>query len=209
VNRGERGGPLNGYLYSWKLVVSKKKMKGSVTSITLFGGSSLRMCRPDRTIALAFCSQGAIERLERRVGIMPIRRVQRILRVVLIGWIERDVGVVPIRWVDRITGIEAVRRVEGIVWRLGLCRVQRIIRYVPTGWIKDIVIALVLFAKAWFGKRRCSGDEQRQKKEEDYPHGEPPTSGTTSGLSLLPASPPGDQHKQVGKGFSHVLPDSR
>lgn len=132
----------------------------------------------------------AIERFERRVGIVPIRRIQRILRVVLVGRVERVVGVVPIRWIDGVTRIIAVCRVERIVRRIGLCRVERVIRRILTGRIEDIVVAIVLLREAWFGKRR-SGEEEATE-EPDHPHGEPPNSGTTSGLSLLPA---GDQRK--------------
>lgn len=43
---------------------------------------------------------------------------------------------------------------------------------------------------------RMDGERQRQNQnEKDNPHGDPPTSGTTTGLSLLPA---GGQHKQAG-----------
>jgi hypothetical protein len=62
----------------------------------------------------------AIERFEWRVGIIPIRPVQRILWVVLIGGIERVIGAVAIRKIDRVTRIIAVRGVKGIVGRVGL-----------------------------------------------------------------------------------------
>ena len=120
--------------------------------------------RPDD--ALAVCSQGTIERLERRVGIIPIGWVQRILRVVLIGGIERIVGVVPIRWIHRITGVEAVRRVEGIFGRIGLCGVQRVVRRIPIRGVEDVVIALVFLVEARIGKCRRDREEQRQQKEE-------------------------------------------
>ena len=55
-----------------------------------------------------------------------------------------------------------------------------------TGRIEDVVVALIFLREAGFRKRRCDRDEQRQKKKEDKPHGEPPKSGTTSGLSLPP-----------------------
>jgi hypothetical protein len=66
----------------------------------------------------------AIERFEWRIGIIPIRRVQRILWLVLVGGIEWVSGTVAIRWIDRVSRIIAVRRVKRIVWRVGLCGVQ-------------------------------------------------------------------------------------
>ena len=129
----------------------------------------------------------AIEWFEWRVGIIPVRRVQWILWVVLVGGIERIVGIEPIRWIHWVPWIVAVCRVEGIVWRVSLGRVQRIIRRIPTGRVEDIVVALVLLREAWLGKCRCDGEEKRQRKEEYHPHSEPPTSGTTNWPSLLPA----------------------
>jgi hypothetical protein len=106
----------------------------------------------------------AIERFEWRDGIIPIRRVQRILWVELIGWIERIIGVVPIRRVDRITGIETVCRVEGIVGRVGLRRVQRVVRCIPTGRVEDIVVALVFRIEALFGE--CGSSETDEQDHE-------------------------------------------
>ena len=128
----------------------------------------------------------AIERLERSVGIIPIRRVQRILRVVLISRVERVVRVVPIRWVNGITEIIAVRRVEGIVWCVSLGWVQRVVRRILTGRIEDIVVALVLLREAWLGECRCDGEVQR-KKDDDNPMTRLASSTEPAGLAYSPA----------------------
>lgn len=53
--------------------------------------------------------------------------------------------------------------------------------------VEDNVVALAFLREAGIAKRRRDGEEQRQEKEKDNPHGEPPVSATASGFSLLPA----------------------
>lgn len=96
---------------------------------------------------------------------------------------KRRDGIVAIGGVHRITGIVVVRGVEGIVGRISLCGVQRVVRCVETGRAEDVVVAFVFLGEAGFGGCRGDGEQQRQQKEEDDPHGEPPKSGTTSRLS--------------------------
>ena len=99
--------------------------------------------------------------------------------------IERVVGTEPVGWIHRVPGIEAVRGVEGVVGRVGLCGVQRVVRCISTGRVEDVVVALVLLVEAGFGECWCDGEEQRQQKEEDDPHGEPPEIKTANAFSLL------------------------
>ena len=136
---------------------------------------------------LASAAWRTIQRSKRRSGIIAIGGVHGIIRIVQVRRIERVVRTVAIRWIHWITGIIAVRRVEGIVWRVGLCGIQRVVWGILIGWIENIVIALVFLREVRFGNRRCDGEEQRQEKEKDNLHGEPPECGTTSGFSLLPA----------------------
>lgn len=83
------------------------------------------------------------------------------------------VGVIAIGEVQGIVRMLLVGGIEGIVRREGLRGIQRIVRGILTGWVEDIVVALVLFGEAGVGQRESEGEEQRQEKEEDNPHGEP------------------------------------
>src|SRR5512141_861904 len=146
----------------------------------------------------------AIEWLERRVGIKPIRRVQRILRIVFVGGVERVIGTVAIRWIHGVPWIIAVRGVEGIVGRVGLGWVQRVVRCRLTGRGEDIVVALILLGEAGVGECRRDGEEERQQKEDDDPHGEPPTSRTFVQLAY---SSTGDERKR-GQNVPPSLPQA-
>jgi len=57
-------------------------------------------------------------------------------------------------------------------------------------FIRDLFpsgVTLVRLVLAGVGQCRCGGEDLRQEKEENSPHGELPKRGTASGLSLLPS----------------------
>ena len=95
-----------------------------------------------------------------------------------------------------------MRRIEGIVGRgVVLSGVHAIVRG-NSGWIKDVGVAFVFLRE--LGLRKGRSSEEKANEEPDHPHGEPLTSETTNGFSLLPS---GDQrkHRQALPVIEHVL----
>lgn len=129
--------------------------------MVVLGSRSICANALDRAEHSASLAWRTIQGREGRGGIVAIGGVQGILRIVLVRRIERVVGTEPVGWIHRVPGIETVRRVE------------------------DVVVALVLLVEAGFGECWCDGEEQRQQKEEDDPHGEPPEIKTANAFSLL------------------------
>src|SRR5262249_15965750 len=105
---------------------------------------------------------------------------------ILVEGIERITWVVLVHRIRGVAGIVLINRVQRILRIVGVDRIQRIIGTVLTEGVENIVVALVLLAEAWFGKRWGEGEEQRQNEEEDNAHGDPPESGRASAASLLP-----------------------
>ena len=141
----------------------------------------------------------AIERFERRVGIVAIDRVQRIIGVY---FVDRSKGVVRVDAIDRICRIARIEAVNWIEWILGINGVdgiERIVRPVLIDRIEDVVVALVLLREAWLGACWCDGEEEQPRKDEDNPHGEPPKNEIANVLSLLPAW---EQRKRTAKAPS-------
>jgi len=91
---------------------------------------------------------------------------------------ERIDGIRGIAWIDAVDWVEWILGINGVDG------IQGIVRTVLIDRIKDVVVALVLLREARIGEYWCDGERQDQKKDEN-PHGEPPKSQTTSGLSLF------------------------
>ena len=143
-------------------------------------------------LSLAIRSMGAIQRLERRVGIIAIDRVERIVGIDSVDGIK---GVVRVEPIDRIRGIARIDTVDGVEGILGIHsidRIQWVVRTVLIDWIEDIVITLILLVKAGIGQRG-SGEEE-ETEEPNHPHGEPPKSEEPIDL---PYSQTGCRRKRV------------
>lgn len=141
---------------------------------------------------------GAIQRRERHGRVGAIGGAQGVVLVELVGGIERVIGNVASLRIGGVVWIEAVPRVGGISGRgILLGRVQRVVRPILIGRAEDMVIARVLFVEARIGKCWYEGKKQREEKERDNPHGEPPKNEEPMDLAY---SPPEEERKQDGSG---------
>ena len=82
-----------------------------------------------------------------------------------------------------ILGIVLNDGIKRILRVVGGDRIQRIIGTVLIEWVEDIVVALLFVVEAGFGECRCDREEQRQKREEDNTHGDPPKIKTANAFS--------------------------
>ena len=114
-----------------------------------------------------------------------VKGVRRDLGMILV---EGNIGVTWVELVARIRRVAGIVRIDGIqrILRIvGVDRIQRTVRSILIARIEDVVVALVLFAETWIGKRGNGEEEETEKP--DYPHGKPPTSGAAGEKSLLPS----------------------
>ena len=90
---------------------------------------------------------------------VAIRRIEGIVRAVLVDWVGR------VAWIVAVDGIE---RAVGIV---GVGRIERVVRRILVGRVEDVVVPLVALIETHLGMARCDPHAQHRDDQHAVFHG--------------------------------------